>query len=124
VQEFLENGGENSDVASWDIEGYTPLHVAVQRGYAKIAEFLIERGAGLDDVDAIGMTPLHWAVIRGHAGMVQKLAESGADVEAAKGGVTPLYLADTLEIAKVPLPFFPAPLLTFSFCVELIFLLH
>jgi ankyrin repeat protein len=42
--------------------GETPLHVALQRGYHKIAQLLIEGGANLLVCTLSGQTPLHYAV--------------------------------------------------------------
>jgi ankyrin repeat protein len=45
----------------------TPLHVAAALGNTAAVEYMLERGAPLDPVDARAFTPLHLAAYRGHA---------------------------------------------------------
>ena len=58
------------------------------------AAFLLERGAGLEEVDSSGQTALHFAARVGGYGAVQLLAQKGANLEAAdESGLTPLAWA-------------------------------
>lgn len=59
--------------------GYTSLHFAALNGHAKLAEFLISRGADLEPKNNYGRTPLALAVCGGHKEMVQLLLAAGAD---------------------------------------------
>ena len=75
----------------------TPLHLAAERGYLKIAEHLIKYGAR---VNSTGIsvysedTPLQLAVDRGHNEVVKLLLERGANIDVqSKGGDTILYCA-------------------------------
>jgi ankyrin repeat protein len=72
----------------------TLLHYAAQRGYARFANALIERGAPIDAEDYAGMTPLYDAAARGHFRTVKLLLEKGANPHrAAIHGLTPVDIA-------------------------------
>jgi hypothetical protein len=74
--------------------GWTPLHVAADRGDVDAAEALVAGKAKADAAARNGRTPLHVAAAAGRAGMVRWLAEKGAAVDAADAeGRTPLHLA-------------------------------
>jgi len=45
-----------------DIDGSTPLALAVANGHRELARILIENGAGLDTADKLGMTPIFRSV--------------------------------------------------------------
>ncbi len=62
-----------------DGEGLYPLHHAVKRGDAQIAEILIVLGASPDKTDPAGKTPLRYAVDRRLVPMAKMLVERGAD---------------------------------------------
>jgi uncharacterized protein len=75
--------------------GVTALHLAAQRGDAKVAELLIGAGANLESratgTDAPGGgTPLHWAAKFGAFEVVKLLVESGANVNPAEDGAEPV----------------------------------
>jgi len=38
------------------------LHVAIKRGYKKVVELLIAKGADLEAEDIVGRTPLYYAI--------------------------------------------------------------
>ena len=82
--------------------GRTPLHYATNR---EVAEFLISRGAYVDDVDEFGRTPLHYAAIENRADVVEVLIKSGANINARDNeGNTPLKLAllnGSVRVAKI-----------------------
>ena len=42
--------------------GLTALHIATQRGYSRILEYLVGYGADVNTVDYVGMTILHMVV--------------------------------------------------------------
>jgi len=62
-----------------DSQGLYPLHYAVMRGDAQIAEILIVLGARPDNKDLSGKTALRYAVDRKQADMVKMLVDRGAD---------------------------------------------
>jgi ankyrin repeat protein len=49
-------------------EGQSALHGAVDRGWARVAEYLAENGAGVDIADARGQTPIDLAMARSRTG--------------------------------------------------------
>ena len=61
---------------------------------ATIVEWLIERGASLDERDSAGRTSLLYAVISGHAEIVRTLLDNGAEVAlGTNDGYTPIDAA-------------------------------
>lgn len=77
-----------------DGQGLYPLHYAVQRGDAQIAEILIVLGAKPDVRDPAGKTPLRYAIDRTQLPMARMLVERGADPYVADAaGSTPAEAA-------------------------------
>ena len=59
------------------------LREAIENGASAAAiKALVERGAQLEQPDALGRTPLHSAVISGHEDIVALLCDLGANIEA------------------------------------------
>ena len=87
------------------ISNATPLHLASQKGHAKVARFLLECDADVTAQDSEGMTPLHLASWEGQREIVSMLIERGADMAARnKDGDTPLHLASKqgkLDVASM-----------------------
>jgi len=50
----------------WEQNGKQSLHHAASCGYLKIVEYLLERGAVVNDRDSSGSVPLHYATAGGH----------------------------------------------------------
>jgi ankyrin repeat protein len=107
VLELLE---QRADVNSVDYDGMTVLMWAAERGFIKIAEFLVENGAKLDikksggdDIknsggDDImgykGNTALMIAIINGNIEIVKLLVKKGSDLNLAdKFGMTAFMIA-------------------------------
>ena len=82
-----------TDVNAKNENGFTPLHIAVSKGYKEVAELLVTNGADVNTKDN-GSTPLHKAAQFGHKEIVELLINKVADVN-AKGelGETPLHSA-------------------------------
>ena len=79
-------------------DGRTALHVASGHYSAPMIEWLVARGAVVDDpLPETGLTPLMLAARTGHRNTVAALLDAGADVE-AKGGVR-AYGARALHLA-------------------------
>jgi len=77
-----------------DLWEHTLLHRTCMEGYAKVAEFLIDKGADVNAGNITGITPLHTAAGRGHAEVVKLLLDKGADVNARDNyDATPLWYA-------------------------------
>ena len=56
-----------------------PLHHAAENGHKDVVEFLLDRGAELNQCNNRGLTPLHFAAKNGHIDVVQLLLDRGAD---------------------------------------------
>lgn len=80
-----------------DMEGGTPLHLAVTLGYERLVAALLDHGVDACSRDAAGTTPLHLSL--GHDDgkaqrLIMRLLRQGADPDAAAAnGETPLALA-------------------------------
>lgn len=73
--------------------GATPLHVCALFGQAKVAEFLIEKGADVSTTNNDGNTALHLASFFAHSDLVELLLKHGASVRVKnKRGETPVDL--------------------------------
>ena len=85
-----------ADVDFRNQQGFTPLHVAAQEGYIKVAELLIAKEANVNTSGRlIGTTPLDSAALLGHKEMVELLIDSGADINPQIiTGETPLQRAE------------------------------
>jgi len=76
-----------------DLYGYTPLHVAVNRGDKIMTELLIDNGADLDAKDSKlhAESPLFHALNASHIEITQLLIDRGAGVNVRNNkGLTPL----------------------------------
>jgi len=63
--------------------GWLPLHEACNHGHRDIVEFLIDKGAALNDRGGSqcgGVTPLHDAASCGHLDVMELLLDRGASV--------------------------------------------
>ena len=59
--------------------GYSPLHLAIEKGCLDIAKFLIEKGMNINAKDNSGNTPLHIAAKNNDSSLIELLLEKGAD---------------------------------------------
>ena len=86
---------ENPALAvSEDETGWTPLHLAAQKGFNDIAALLLANKADPNAKSKRGDTPLHWAAGNGHKETVALLLANHADVNSQdNGGWTPLHMA-------------------------------
>src|SRR5258708_4251558 len=98
---------ESESLAEYPLE-WTPLHLAAQHGFHRVAEWLItarSQDVNVDTVDVGSLTPLHIASIQDRFMVVQVLLEHNANVNAADvGGNTPLQNAvfyEHYEIARL-----------------------
>jgi ankyrin repeat protein len=83
---------ENIEVDKTTPDKATPLFMVVFKGYAEIADLLINAGANVN-ITYEGKTPLHLAIQKGYAAMVDLLIKARADVNIMYKGKTPLHLA-------------------------------
>lgn len=86
VREQLER--DPGLIHSRDKHGYTLLHLAARQGHAQLVEFLIARGAVIDErsLDGDSLTPLHLAASEGRLETAALLIDKGADIEARSKG--------------------------------------
>ncbi|MBU6409272.1 MAG: ankyrin repeat domain-containing protein [Verrucomicrobia bacterium] len=99
-QQMIQN---SPDLINAPVGGSTPLVKAVSDGLLKVAEYLLDHGAGVNVscpripglLDPRGdVTPLMAAVVAGNKAMTQFLIDRGADVNAkTQNGSTPLAIA-------------------------------
>ena len=93
VKRLVIDCGANPNGQS-TVEGGTPLHIAADRGYLRIVEFLLEHGANPNMKNNYGRTPLHIAAMYGHLEVVEFLLEHGANPNVRNNyGYTPLHFA-------------------------------
>ena len=91
---LLINAGADLDVGSNVKDGKTLLHWAAGKGFTKVIEALVAKGADVNAREKYQNTPLHVAAYEGHAESVKVLVANGADVHAVdKGKNTPLLSA-------------------------------
>lgn len=83
IERQLEAG---APIGEQDVEGNTPLHVAVEAPKNEIAtmQCLFENGANANVANFIGATPLHYVCLRksNQRGVANILLENGADINA------------------------------------------
>ena len=60
----------------------TMLHAAIDKGYVKVVEALLEYNADVNSAHEDGMTPLHLAAQRGNAVISKMLLSKGANINA------------------------------------------
>jgi len=74
--------GNRQLVSSKDIDGNTPLHLAVMGGHKEVEALLLAREAGVNAKNNTGDTPLHLAARMGYKDIAVFLLNRGADVNA------------------------------------------
>jgi ankyrin repeat protein len=90
VQLLLSHG---ADVNS-HLNGDTPLHTAVQRGFMTICHTLVAHGADVNAKNNDGSTPLHAAAAHGNSLAAEFLITNNAQIDAKNNkGETPLLFA-------------------------------
>lgn len=78
-----------------DLQGRSPLHLAVLHKHEKLAGTMLQAGAHVNMPDAKGFTPLHEAAEANDIKMARLLIDAGADVAKSQAlhRMTPLILA-------------------------------
>ena len=82
-------------------ENETPLQTAARLDQARVVEYLLQAGAGINALGGKGVTALYAAAEAGHKRMVELLLRAGADVNAGANGRTPLLIAVPYERTQV-----------------------
>ena len=92
LSEAVLQAVERTGVHIRDLDGQTLLMKATENWHTSNIDFLLEKGALINDVDERGSTALHHALNGGvGAELVHKLIDAGANLEAKeKNGRTPL----------------------------------
>ena len=77
-----------------DSDGWSPLHVSVEKGFFEVSQLLIEVGCNTNLRSKNGRTPLHCAVANSHVNAVKLLLNNNTDanIQDAEGD-TPLHLS-------------------------------
>lgn len=92
VKRLLELGAR-CDVVE-NLSKCWPLHLAVERGYAKIVSLIIEAGkVGLNSRNDVGHAPIDLAITEQHIHIVKLLVKAGADVQQPNFGYKNMPLA-------------------------------
>lgn len=83
------------DIDKGDRQGITPLMMAAQGGYSRVAEILLEKGANVSIKADRDFTALHCCCHGGHVEVAKMLVGAGgSDLEARdRSGFTPLHTA-------------------------------
>lgn len=90
--QYLIDCGEPFDQES--AAGYTPLHLACERGLLEVCKILHSAGADLNMITSTNWLPLALAVSSGRCELVSWMLENGADVNPlVDGDYRPLQLA-------------------------------
>ena len=88
---LIRNGAK---VGAKNIDGYTPLHLAAEKGRRETVELLLSAGADIRGATSIGLTALHCAARGDKKETAQVLVSKGASLDALDAkGRTPLALA-------------------------------
>ncbi len=85
---------EGANLDAGGMHGYTALHIAVQRGFTEMTEWLIDNAVDVNALRKHGLTSLHCAVGCGRMNLAEILIGAGADVDARpENGATALHRA-------------------------------
>ncbi len=68
------------DINIQDADGNTPLHIAARINDAELIQFLMYKGAALEEKNNAGHTPLHEAIRNNAADAVRELTTEGASI--------------------------------------------
>jgi ankyrin repeat protein len=78
AQSLIEQGQANLNIK--DLEGNTPLHIAVQCNNYAMVDFLCKKGAHLDIKNKKQLTPFHISILKKHLNILELLGYYGADI--------------------------------------------
>jgi len=84
-----------ADVNLKSTQGYTPLYAAVQSKHKPVVEYLLSKGASIDEkLGPLGLTAFYKASIDGSLDIAKVLVDAGADINMkSTEGYTPLFVA-------------------------------
>ena len=93
VLELLKHGADQN---AKDIDGFTPLHCAVENKRLSLIKTLVQHGAFIDSQDKEGYSPLHWVIKHDQRNIasIRDLLKNGANPNVTNNnGETPLHTA-------------------------------
>ncbi len=97
IKFLVETGNANVNLGKYN----NPLSIAISHGYMELAEYLINKGANLDQQDSIGRTLLHKVAEDGNLAAVKFLVDKGAKLDVLdKWKETPLHVAANVKVNK------------------------
>ncbi|KAJ1026771.1 hypothetical protein NDA16_002068 [Ustilago loliicola] len=79
--------------ATYDLDGFSPLILAVMNGRTDAVRILLDHGASVEPRDATDLIPLCLASSGGHADIVRLLLQKGAKITSNAEGLYPQALA-------------------------------
>ena len=79
--------------ATYDLDGFSPLILAVMNGRTEAVRILLDHGASVEPRDATDLIPLCLASSGGHAEIVRLLLQKGAKIVSNAEGLYPQALA-------------------------------
>ena len=81
-----------ADVNVYISNGFSPLHVSVNKGRENLVRLLLKHNANVNIQTANGYTPLHLSFLKGNESLCRLLLENKADVNVQDNhGYTPLH---------------------------------
>ena len=98
AEALLEHIGSRAVIGNGDVDGDTPLHLAMHAMGLPAARLLVTCGAPLNARNNLGMTPLMLASMRSKIDLMGLLLDEGADASCLSAdGLTALDMASTLQ---------------------------
>lgn len=96
IVEFVGDCLEGFKMNARDINGWTALHMACDKGFTRIVEMLLKFNVKTEVVDKTGCLPMHYACRNGNMQIIKALIRAGSNVSHQdKKGFTPLHYAVT-----------------------------
>ena len=93
---------EGADINKRDMQGRTPLHLAIENGNIGVALFLIEKDADLELMDNERKKAVHYAASNGSVDLFEKIISKVSDIsQRDKKGYVPVHYAAYSGFLKI-----------------------
>ncbi|WP_353272555.1 ankyrin repeat domain-containing protein [Wolbachia endosymbiont (group A) of Urophora cardui] len=93
VRKFVSQGASVNAIEV-GIFGRKPIHIAAEKNYKDIIEFLLGKGVSVDDTSNYGWTPLHYTASKGCLEVAKFLVDKGANINPQNVyGREPIHIA-------------------------------
>ncbi|WP_264338859.1 ankyrin repeat domain-containing protein [Wolbachia endosymbiont (group A) of Cheilosia soror] len=93
VKKFVGQGASVNAIEV-GIFGRKPVHIAAEKNYKDIIEFLLSKGVSVDDTSNYGWTPLHYTASKGCLEVAKFLVDKGANINVQNVyGREPIHIA-------------------------------